>query len=203
MLKVGITGGIGAGKSVVCRIFEALRVPVYDADTRAKHLLAHLEPLKAQVKALFGPEAYLPDGSPNRAYLAAHVFADEAKLQALNALVHPRVADDTRQWLAEQAARHVPYVLKEAALLVETGSYRELDKLIVVTAPEAVRLRRVLARDTHRNEAQVRAIMAKQMPEAAKTALAHYVVVNDGDQALIPQVLALHKALLAEAAKSI
>ncbi|MCU0450272.1 MAG: dephospho-CoA kinase [Bernardetiaceae bacterium] len=198
MLKIGITGGIGAGKSVVCRIFQALGAPVYDADTRAKWLIAHDAELKAQIAARFGEAAYLPDGAPDRRYLAQRVFAQETERLALNALVHPRVGADTRAWLQSLPAT-VPYALKEAALLIETGGHRELDGLVVVTAPDETRLARVLARDPQRSREEVLAIMAKQMPEAEKIALAQWVIHNDGQQMLIPQVLALHRRFIGQA----
>jgi dephospho-CoA kinase len=149
--------------------------------------------VKLGVLELFGPEAYLPDGSYNRVYVAGIVFQNPEKLQALNALVHPAVERHGRDWHVAQ--KNAPYTLKEAALLVESGGYRHLDALIVVTAPEALRIRRVMQRDGL-DEAAVRARLAKQIPEENKVKLADFVIVNDGKQLLIPQVLAIHCDLI-------
>jgi dephospho-CoA kinase len=195
-LRVGITGGIGSGKTTACRMFQVLGIPVYDADFWAKWLIERDAGLRTQVTAVLGPEAYLPDGAYNRAYVARRVFADAALLAALNAVVHPVVEQHSRRWHDEQAARGYPYTLKEAALLIESGSHRFLDALIVVTAPEEVRIRRVMERDGLGEDA-VRARMLHQMPEAEKAALADFVLVNDGQRPLIPQVWRTHRALLA------
>ncbi len=197
-LRVGITGGIGSGKTTVCRLFEVLGIPVYNADAWAKWLIAHDPKVRADVTALLGQEAYLPDGTYQRAYVAARVFADAHLLQALNAIVHPAVERHSRQWHETQAAKGCPYTLKEAALLVESGSHRFLDALIVVCAPEAVRLQRVMQRDGL-SEAEVRARMQRQLPEADKVTLADFVVLNDGQHPLIPQVWKIHRALVKRA----
>ena len=193
-LRAGITGGIGSGKTTVCRIFEALGIPVYDADYWAKWLIANDPEVKQAITGLFGPEAYLPDGQYNRALIAGMVFQAPAKLAALNAAVHPAVERHARAWHDEQAEKGVPYTLKEAALLVESGSHQFLDALIVVTAPEELRIRRVMARDGVPEEA-VRARMANQMQEGEKVRLADYVIVNDGEHSLVRQVWAVHRAL--------
>ncbi len=197
-LRVGITGGIGSGKTTVCRLFAVLGIPVYDADYWAKWLIEHDPQVRKEVIALLGPEAYRPDGAYDRAYVARRVFADAALLAALNAIVHPAVERHSRAWHEQQAQTGCPYTLKEAALLVESGSHRFLDALIVVTAPEAVRIRRVMVRDGA-TETDVRARMQRQAPEAEKVDLADFVIVNDGQHALIPQVWAVHQALLARA----
>jgi dephospho-CoA kinase len=134
----------------------------------------------------------LPDGAYNRAYVAGIVFKNPEKLQALNGLVHPAVGRHNRTW--QEAQKDVPYTLKEAALLVESGSYRHLDALIVVTAPEVLRMRRVVQRDGL-DETAVRARMARQLPEEDKVKLADFVVVNDGTHLLIPQAAAIHASL--------
>jgi dephospho-CoA kinase len=196
MLKVGITGGIGSGKSTVCRIFATLGVPIYDADSRAKWLQTNDMQLKSQIVQHFGKAAYLPDGSLNRTYLAKQVFNQAEKLKLLNSLVHPCVAQDSAQWLAAQQAAGKPYAIKEAALMIEAGSYKQLDCLIVVTAPEEVRILRVLQRDPQRSREEAAAIISKQMPESEKIKLADYIIVNDGEHMLIPQVMQLHKELM-------
>lgn len=189
-LQVGVTGGIGSGKSLVCKIFSQLGAPVYDADSHAKGLMTTDGILVSQIKKEFGDLSYRPDGSLNRTWLAEHVFSDEKRLEKLNALVHPRVGVDYQNWLRGHPSS--PYVLKEAALLYESGSYRSLDKIIVVSAPEMIRQQRVLRRDPHRTVEQFREIVEKQMPEEEKLKRADYIIVNDGAVLVIPQVLELH-----------
>ena len=147
---------------------------------------------------LFGPEAYTPDGEYNRPYVAKIVFAEASGLAGLNALVHPAVERHSRAWHEEQTALGYPYTLKEAALMIESGSHKWLDYLIVVTAPEALRIRRVMRRDGL-TEAEVRARMASQMPESEKVKLADFVIFNDGMQMLIPQVWRIHRLLVEKA----
>ena len=195
MLRIGITGGIGSGKSVVARVFAALGVPVYDSDSRAKWVMAHDLMLRAQLQAAFGAEAYDAAGQLNRPYLARVAFNDATQLARLNALVHPRVGEDFAAWTAGQAAQGQPYILKEAALLYESGAYKGLDRIITVFAPVEVRAARVLHRDTHRSAAEVQAIMGKQLGEEEKLARADYVVYNDDSQLVLPQVLALHERI--------
>lgn len=195
-LQIGITGGIGSGKSLVCRIFNLLGVPVYDADSRAKSLMTTDGILVSQIKKEFGTLSFRADGSVNREYLAEHVFSDPEKLKKLNQLVHPRVGEDYAQWVKEQRS---VYVLKEAALLFEAKSNTALDKIIVVSAPEALRIKRVLLRDKHRTEEQVKDIIRNQLMEEEKLKLADYIIINDETKALIPQVLQLHQQFLSMA----
>jgi dephospho-CoA kinase len=190
-LQIGITGGIGSGKSLVCKIFRQLGVSVYDADSHAKALMTTDGILVSQIKKEFGDLSYRPDGALNREWLAANVFSDAVKLEKLNRLVHPRVAVDYEEWLKAHA--NEPYVLKEAALLFESGSYRLLDKVVVVSAPENIRKNRVLKRDTHRTVEQFDGIVEKQLPEDEKLKRADYIIVNDDATLLIPQVLKLHE----------
>ncbi|MGF1533384.1 MAG: dephospho-CoA kinase [Bernardetiaceae bacterium] len=192
-LRIGLTGGIGAGKSTVARIFAVLGIPIYLADDRAKWLTANDLFIKQQVVHHFGTAAYLPDGSPNRAYLSEQVFTDPARAKQLESWVHPAVRRDFEQWAA--AHEQAPYLLKEAALLFEANTARELDRIIVVAAPEELRIARVLARDPHRDQAQVRAILDKQIPQAQKIAQADFVIHNDGQQHLILQVLKIHQQI--------
>jgi dephospho-CoA kinase len=193
-LQIGITGGIGSGKSLVCKIFTALNVPVYDADSHAKKLMTTDGILISQIKKEFGDLAYDPAGNLDRVYLANHVFHDAQTLAKLNSLVHPRVAVDYQSWV-EQNSEH-PYVLKEAALLFEAKSNQSLDAIIVVSAPEELRIQRVRSRDLHRTVEQIKQIVEKQMPEDKKLELADYVIVNDETQLVIPQVLALHQKFI-------
>jgi dephospho-CoA kinase len=196
-LRVGITGGIGSGKTTVCHMFEALGIPVYYADDWAKWLISHDAAVKKGIVEIFGPQAYSPEGDYNRLFVAGVVFEDKEKLAALNALVHPAVERHSRQWHERQSGSGVPYALKEAALMIESGSHKFLDYLIVVTAPEALRVQRVVQRDDV-SEDQVRARMTNQLPEAEKVKLADFVIINDGVQMLIPQVWRIHRALNGE-----
>ena len=197
MLRIGITGGIGSGKSIASRLFHTLVVPVYDADTRARWVMENDEALRDEMQAAFGVETYDTEGRLNRAALAATVFNNPARLAQLNALVHPHVGTDFEHWAsAQQQAGHA-YVLKEAALLFEAGSYKQLDRIITVFAPLAVRTARVLRRDPQRTAVDVAAIMAKQLSEEEKMQRADYVLVNDDVQPLLPQVLALHVEFIA------
>lgn len=188
--QIGITGGIGSGKSTVCRLFETLGVPVYYADDRAKRLMQEDETLRAAIAERFGEAVYAADGSLRRAKLAALVFGDAEALADLNALVHPAVFRDAADWSA--AHRGHPYVMREAALLYESGSWRLVDEVVVVWAPEDLRVRRVMARDGV-TEAEVRARMDRQWPDEEKRRRADHVITNDGSTPLIPQVWALHR----------
>jgi dephospho-CoA kinase len=192
--SVGITGGIGSGKSLVCRIFSILGVPIYTSDERAKWLLAHDVSLKKQVIHAFGEKAYDQRGKPDRSYLANVIFNDEQSRQLLNKLVHPRVGEDYQNWRILHADS--PYTLKEAALLFETGSYRELDKMINISAPEALRIRRVLLRDKQRDRKQIEAIMKQQWSDKQREQMADFTISNDEKSLLIPKVLRLHQQLL-------
>jgi dephospho-CoA kinase len=190
-LQVGITGGIGSGKSLVCKIFLHLGVPVYDADSHAKRLMTTDGILMSGIKKEFGDLAFQSDGTLNRGYLAEHVFQDQKKLNILNSLVHPRVAADFENWVNKHSSDS--YVIKEAALLFEAGSDRALDKIIVVAAPEPLRIKRVQIRDPHRTVEQIREIVEKQMPEDEKLKRADHIIVNDETELIIPQVLKLHR----------
>ncbi|MGE0770681.1 MAG: dephospho-CoA kinase [Cyclobacteriaceae bacterium] len=195
-LQVGITGGIGSGKSLVARIFRCLGVPAYDADSRAKGLMTTDGILIRQISEEFGNLSYDSEGGLNTEYLSQRVFNDPKKLAKLNALVHPRVASDYQAWALEHKGK--PYVLKEAALLFEAGSAQHLDKIIVVTAPEPMRMDRVRKRDPHRTEDDIKRIMASQMDEETKKSRADFIIVNDESQLIIPQVLDLHKRLVSQ-----
>ncbi|WP_187262836.1 dephospho-CoA kinase [Pontibacter beigongshangensis] len=194
MLKIGITGGIGAGKSIVCRVFQLLGVPVYDSDARAKQVMQQNAALKDDLINTFGPDAYDTAGTLNRSYIASQVFNNPERLARLNALVHPRVATDFEQWAAAQAP--APYVLKEAALMYESQAWRQMDEIITVFSPMEVRIRRLLHRDAHRTEADVRAIISRQLQEEEKIARADHIIYNDDQQLIIPQVIALHQQFL-------
>lgn len=192
-LKVGITGGIGAGKSVVAKIFSILGIPIYFADDRAKWLMANDPDLSEQIIQEFGSEAYLADGSVNRTFLARTVFEDPEKLTKINSLVHPAVGMDFLKWGESQNA---PYVLKEAALIFETGGQKILDYVINVSSPLKIRVARTLLRDAHRTEDQVNQIINQQMPDEEKNELADFVIKNTDNKLLIPQVLSIHEKLM-------
>ena len=192
--QIGITGGIGSGKSVICKIFTCLGVPVYDADSRAKSIMTTDGILIEQIKKEFGDLVYLPDGSLDREYLSRVIFENQEKRSLLNQMVHPRVAADTDRWLDQN--REASYVVREAALLIESGAYQNVDKVILVTAPEELRIKRVLARDPHRLREEVVKIMATQLPEEEKKKVADVVVYNDETQLLVPQILHLHNQFL-------
>ncbi len=189
--QIGITGGIGSGKSLICRIFHVLGVPVYDADSRAKKLMTTDGILIDQIKKEFGTLSYDEKGELNRELLGKTVFNKPDKLARLNALVHPRVAWDYNQWISEQSG--VNYCLKEAALLFEAGSYQLLDKIIVVSASDELRIKRVLQRDPHRSKADVERIIKNQMPQEEKMKRADYVIKNDESELVVPQVVKLHE----------
>lgn len=195
MLKVGITGGIGSGKTTVCKLLERFGVPVYYADDRAKWLMHYNKNVKEQLIAAFGKEVYQEKGELDRTYLANLVFNNQAKLNQLNGIVHPAVQEDGLAWQAEQAAAGVPYTVKEAALLFETGSYKELDKIVVVTAPEEVRIQRVLQRENTTVE-QIKARIQKQMPQEEKVKRADFVLENGAWETLNIHVSELHEKLL-------
>ncbi|WP_461787979.1 dephospho-CoA kinase [Pedobacter sp.] len=198
MLKIGITGGIGSGKTTVCRVFETLGIPVFYADTVAKQIMTTDFTLIEGIKTTFGSASYFEDGSLNNKHIAGIVFNNEAELAKLNALVHPAVFRAFDTWDA-QLPKTIPYSLKEAALLFESGSYKMCDKNILVTAPMAVKIARVTARDNV-SEEQVLVRVSKQLKDEEKIKLADFDINNTESQSVILQVLALHKTFLALAA---
>lgn len=190
--KIGITGGIGTGKSFVSKIFKTLGVPFYDADHEAKVIMSeNLFIREALIKA-FGSETYFEDGTLNRKYLAAKVFNNEQQLTLLNSIVHPIVIEAGRNWAANQKAS---YCLKEAALLYESLSYKLMDYTIVVTAPLDLRIARVMNRDAVSKDEVLRRI-SNQMPEEEKVKMADFVIVNDEITPLLPQIEKLHRILI-------
>lgn len=194
-MQVGVTGGIGSGKSMVCRIFATLGIPVYNADDRAKELMLENPGLRQSIIQTFGSKSYSEKGELNRKYLANLVFKDQNNLNKINDLVHPVVAEDYKNWATMNVEVH-PYIIKEAALLFESGSYKDLDAITVVTAPKELRIKRVLARDPHRDRNQVISIISNQLPEKELVEKADHVLINDECQPLIQQVLDLHHELI-------
>jgi len=193
MLKIGITGNIGSGKTTVSKMFEVLGIPVFYADVAAKNIMTDDPPLIADIKKTFGDDAYFADGSLNRKYIAYIVFNDDAELAKLNALTHPAVFRAFDNWVA--GIKYAPYVIKEAALLFESTSYKMCDYSLLVTAPLELRIDRVTRRDNI-TAADVQAREAKQFTEDKKRKMADYIIENDEKQLLIPQVLALHETFL-------
>lgn len=191
VLKVGLTGGIGSGKSTVARMFGLLGVPVYNADAASKRLYHTNKELMASLKAHFGDDIYTED-QLNRHKLAALVFNDPARLELLNRLVHPPTIRDAEEWMARQTA---PYVIKEAALLFESGSVSGLDYVVGVYAPVHLRIKRTMDRDNVSRE-EVQARMNRQIDEDIKMRLCDFVITNNEQQLVIPQVLQLHRQLL-------
>lgn len=192
MMKVGITGGIGSGKTTVCKLFELLGIPVFYADTAGKELMVNNLGVKKAVVNLFGEAAYFPDASLNRKYIADIVFKDEQKLNALNAIIHPAVKDAFLIWSEKQKT---PYVLKEAALLFESKSYLDNDYNILVSSPVELRIKRVMERDQTSREKVLERI-EKQLPEDEKEKLADFFILNNEELHLIPQVLKIHQQLV-------
>ncbi|WP_435356449.1 dephospho-CoA kinase [Emticicia sp. SJ17W-69] len=188
---IGISGGIGSGKSIICKIFEVLGVPVYYADERAKWLTNNDLQLRKEIKELLGREAYDSNGQYNRKWVASQVFENPALLKILNSLIHPRVYEDTKQWLQQNQDK--AYVLREAALTNAAGNGNDLSKLIVVSSPMDLRIARIKKRDPQRNEAEIRAIIARQKTEEEFQKIADYQIINNEKELLIPQILSLHK----------
>jgi dephospho-CoA kinase len=193
MLRIGITGGIGSGKSTVAGILSVLGIPVYNSDDASKRLMAEDENLKRNIIASFGESSYV-NGTLNRKYLAAQVFEDSKKLALLNSLVHPATINDARQWMEKQKS---VYVIKEAALIFESGSNEFLDFVIGVQSPRELRIERALKRDNVTRE-EIEARMKLQMDEDEKMKKCNFIIVNDEQQMLIPQVLSLHEKFLKE-----
>lgn len=192
MLRVGITGGLGSGKSTVCHIFRFLGAPVYEADQAARRLMQEDANLRQSIQDAFGEESY-QNGAPNRPYLSRIVFGNAARLQELNKLVHPAVFRDFEQWCAVQQA---PYVIKEAAIIFESGSQRQLHSVVAVLAPTELRIERAMQRDGAERKA-IESRMAHQLPQETLTQKSDHLIFNDGKHPLIPQVLALHQRFLA------
>jgi len=187
MMVVGLTGGIGSGKSTIAKAFATLGIAVFNSDEQAKALIANNAQVKERIIASFGEEAY-QNGEYNRAYIAQIVFNNPEKLAILNSIVHPALAKHFKQWAKKQTS---PYVLKEAAILFESGSYKDCDYIITVTAPEQLRIARVIARD-HCTEAQVRARMAQQWTDAQRIALSNAVIENIDLESAKEQVKRIH-----------
>lgn len=192
MVLIGLTGGIGSGKSTVAKVFETLGIPVYYADDEAKRLMNTDERLKQEIIKQFGIESY-KDGTLNRPYIASLVFTNKEKLSLLNSLVHPVTIEDSQKWVLQQIT---PYVIREAALLFESGANKGLDFVIGVSAPVPLRIQRVIQRDGLSKE-EIEQRISRQMDEEEKIKKCDFVIINDEKQLVIPQVLDIHKKILA------
>ncbi len=192
MLQIGISGSIGSGKTTVCRLFELLGIPIYYSDWEAKKLMHSDGAVRKKIVTLFGKDIYTSEGELDRKKLAGIVFNDKSSLDQLNQIVHPAVALHSKHWFEKQKA---PYAIKEAALLVEIGAHKLLDKLIIVHADLEVRINRVTQRDQVSKEA-VLARESKQLSPSEKIKFADFVIDNNGDKSLVRQVLVVHNKLI-------
>lgn len=193
MLKIGITGGIGSGKTTVCRVFEVLGIPVFYADNAAKSIMHNDALLRQDIVEGFGKDSYFENGDLNRKHISSIVFNDKDELAKLNALVHPAVFRAFDIWVKEQ--KDAPYVLKEAALLFESDSHKMCDQSILVKSPEALKISRIIARDNTTAE-EVRLRINRQFPDKKKERMADHIIINDEQMLLIPQILELHEKFL-------
>ena len=191
MIIVGLTGGIGSGKTTVASMFAALGIPVYTSDDEAKRLMRTSSNLKRKLIDLFGEDAYV-DGELNKPYIAQVIFNDTLYLNKMNALVHPAVAKDFKDWVRKQQA---PYVIKEAAILFENEGYKQCDVMITVTAPKSLRIERLLNRD-HTTVEKIEAIMKNQWTDAQKAERSHFVIENINRQSTQKQVYKIHQQIL-------
>ncbi|MCH8554603.1 MAG: dephospho-CoA kinase [Schleiferiaceae bacterium] len=192
IVHIGLTGGIGSGKTTIGKVFQKLGIPLYVSDIRSKLLLHEDRGIQEQLNALVKEDVF-PNGELNRKRFGEILFADEGLKKEVEAIIHPAVARDFADWAARQTA---PYVLKEAAILFETGSYLSLDATILVTAPKTVRMGRVLARDSHLTRETLQARMQQQWTDEQKRQLANYWIINDGATFLLPQIIQCHEAII-------
>jgi dephospho-CoA kinase len=187
--RIGITGGIGAGKSTVCKVFESLQVPVYYADTRGREITNTNTHIKEAISRLFGKNVYDQEGKLNRNKVSDIVFGDRDALAQLNTIVHPEVIKDYHQWLGRQKA---PYVLMESAILFESGLFEEMDVIVCVYAPDELRISRIIKRDNISRE-KVLEIMHRQMPEILKMEKSDFLIFDDEKHSVLEQVLLLNE----------
>ena len=184
---IGLTGGIGSGKTTVAGMFQVLGIPIYSSDARAKWLMQNDPSLKASILALLGQESYDETGALNRAWIASRVFQDADLLKSLNALVHPAVYDDLLRWIALPEHQEAPYVIQESALLFEENLTQRMSAIILVVAPEDIRIHRVMERDQVSKDDVIRR-MQQQWPDQKKIPGSDYLIFNDGVRSLITQV---------------
>jgi len=192
MIKVGLTGGIGSGKTYVSNIFEKLGAPVFNADTESKKL-TQLPEIQKKITEAFGDEVYNENNILQRAVLAQIVFNEPLKLKTLNAILHPEVEKSFIKFC--QRKHNCNYIIKEAAILFESGSYKNVDKTITVVAPLETRISRILKRDSHASKESIQKIMDQQMDDHEKIKLSGFVIYNDDSTPLLPQILEIDKLL--------
>jgi dephospho-CoA kinase len=198
VLKIGITGGIGSGKSTVCSVFKSLDVPVYHADERARFLISTDKNIRRQIKEVFGNESYNSDGY-NRKYMANLVFNDEVLLQKLNSIVHPFVSHDFHNWAV--LLNNAPYIVEEAAILFESGANKMMDYIIFVDSTLELRLERVVKRD-HSSREEVLKRIDQQWSAGKIKQLADWYIVNNNKKLILPQILEIHNRLINLALKN-
>lgn len=194
MKTIGLTGGIGSGKSSIARVFESLSIPIFYADKSGRNVLEKDPLVRAAVADLIGAEAYNEQGKPNRAFIASVVFNDDEKLAALNQIIHPAVARDFEVW-KNRLNPSMQYCLREAAILFESGSDKDCDYVICVSASVETRTKRVMQRDGVK-ASEVDARMAKQMPQEEKEKRSDFIITNNGDESVIAQVSRIHGQLI-------
>lgn len=198
MIVVGLTGGIGSGKTTVANFFKGFNIPVYIADDEAKLLMATSKVIKRQLIALFGVGAYTDGNELNRQFLASKIFSDKSYLDQMNAIIHPKVAAHFNTWVKKQQA---PYVIKEAAIIFEHNNESYYDYIITVTANREQRISRVMKRD-NTNKSKIEAIIRNQMSDQEKIEKSHYVIVNNNLKSTEEQVVKTHMLLLKEIEKN-
>jgi dephospho-CoA kinase len=193
MKKIGITGGIGSGKTTISNIFKVLSIPVYDADSRAKQLMTENSEVKNSIIQLLGQNSYLENGALNRQFVGQKIFSNPTLRKNLNAIVHPAVHQDFQLWASRMEG--APYVLDEAALIFESGGNQHLDQMILVTAPVETRIERVIQRNNMTREQVIERVQA-QWDDNKKLPMSDFVIVNDGNSPVIRQVLEIHRLLI-------
>ncbi|MFB6306029.1 MAG: dephospho-CoA kinase [Flavobacteriales bacterium] len=189
MLKIGITGGIGSGKTLICKVFEKLGMPVFYADYAGKEVLNWKE-TRVELEKYFGKEVFYDDQSVNKSKIAEIVFNNKDKMNVLNSIIHPKVQDLYENWL--KTLTGAPYAIREAAIMIESGSYKDLDELILVTAPKDDRIKRIIERDKISKE-EVISRMQNQLSDEEKRKYVDHEIVNDGKQMILPHILQIHQ----------
>ena len=192
-LRVGLTGNMGAGKTLVAQVFETLRIPVFYADEEANQLAENNHQVVSEIKKLFGEESYV-DKKYNRKYISNQIFTNPLLLEKLNNIIHPATFKRFDEWLGENS--NAPYIIKEAAILFESGADKGVDKIIFVSTPEQVRIERVQKRNPAWSGTDIKRRMEAQEPEVSKISKSDYIINNDGSTFLLPQILNIHQSLL-------
>lgn len=193
MKKIGLTGGIGSGKTFIAGIFQKIGIPVYNSDFHAKRLMTSNKELVKEITQLFGKSAYDKDGALNKNHLSSLIFSDATKLEALNSLVHPAVRKDFEHWAAKQ--KKCSYVINEAALFVENGSHSSFDALITVLSPMALRIKRVMERD-QKSKKEIMARINNQSSDEEKIKVSRFLIYNDNSDMLLQQISKINQSIL-------